>query len=548
MSAPSTNISSGQGHQREAVSDRGLPSGIAVWVTLVSALVFYTLTSHATFNPFYDQPQAGFAGSFFLSQAQVLVHGHLAVSPAQLPGECWVYRGRCYAYYGLTPSLLRVPFLPLLNAENSSASPVYMTVALALAVGSALAICFRALATVKRTRLVYFLGLALAVSLGPASVLAVLARPAMYEEAIAWGVGFGLLAIYCFLRWWSDHRRLWGTLLVVSLTLGANARPTILALAVMLAAGIAVDTLLARGEAGRKSATLLFAATVVALPVATALGVFWLKFHDFLPSMILNEEISGPGAVPSWLALRRVDHNSLSGLRFVPTALLAYLRPDSVAFSSAFPFVNFRFGTGLAGLHLLGLPPGSMLTEPWSTLTDDMPGSFVIVIAGTAGGIRAVWHQKPALRASATQLARSPLTYCVLGTAASCGITLTQCYITNRYLGDFFPLIVVLVSLAALPLLRATPRLSRRGAYVLVGGFTVLVVWSLLVNLGLEYQDWWHTTIPTRSASLADVRAGGSDSSPAAGLETQAPARGALSAGAAGSLVMPPRRTRGATL
>lgn len=495
MSVLSSYTSRATRRSHDALTERGLPSGIALGVTIISALVFYTLTTHATFNPFYDQPQAGFAGSFFLSQAQVLVHGNLAVTPAQLPGECWVYRGRCYAYFGLTPSLVRVPLLPLLDAKHSSATPVYMTVALALAVGSALAICFRTLATVTRSRLVNILGVALAVSLGPASVLVMLARPAMYEESIAWAVGFGLLGIYCFLRWWSDHGKRWGALMVLSLTLGANARPTILPLAAIMATGIAVDALLARRDAGRTWPTLLFAATVIALPAATAFGVYWLKFHTIFPSPLLDQEVSGPTEQPWWRALRLVDHKSLVGLRFLPTALLAYLRPDGVTLSSAFPFVNFRFGPGLAGLHLLGIPRGSMLTERWSTVTDDMPAAIVIVTVGIISGIRTVRRQRPGLRASATQLAHSPATYCVLGTAASGVVTLTQDGLTNRYLGDFFPLIVVLVSLAAPPLLRATAQLSRRTAYVLVSGATVLVLWSLLVNLGLEYQDWWHTTM-----------------------------------------------------
>ena len=167
----------------------GLPRGFTIAFTIASAIVFYALATHGTFSPLYEQPQAGFSGRFFFAQAQSIVHGHLYVSPTQLPAECFLYHGRCFGYFGLTPSLLRIPFLPLLDDANRGFTPVYMTLALTLAVGSALGILSQALANVPRTRLMTFLGIALVISLGPASVLDLITRPGVFEEAIAWSVG-----------------------------------------------------------------------------------------------------------------------------------------------------------------------------------------------------------------------------------------------------------------------------------------------------------------------------------------------------------------------
>jgi hypothetical protein len=203
----------------------GLPRGIAIGVAVVSTLVFYALTTHGSFSPLYEQTTGPFAGHFFFAQAKSLVHGHLYVSPADLPGECFLYQGHCYGYFGLTPSLLRVPLLPILNGENRGLTSVYLTLALLLAIGSALAIASRVLADVPRTRLNRFLMGALAVSLGPASVIAMAARPAVFEEAIAWSVAFALFGIYCFLRWWNDGGRGWATLVVLSLVRASNGAP-----------------------------------------------------------------------------------------------------------------------------------------------------------------------------------------------------------------------------------------------------------------------------------------------------------------------------------
>ena len=109
---------------RDGVAPRGLPRAIAVGVTLISAVVFYVVTTHRSLNPAFEQLQPGFADHFFLAQARALVHGHLYVPRHDLPQECFVYRRRCYGYFGLTPSLLRIPFLPLLDLANRSYTAV----------------------------------------------------------------------------------------------------------------------------------------------------------------------------------------------------------------------------------------------------------------------------------------------------------------------------------------------------------------------------------------------------------------------------------------
>ena len=361
----------------------------------------------------------GFRAASSSPQAQSIVHGHLYVSPTQLPAECFLYHGRCFGYFGLTPSLLRIPFLPLLDDANRGFTPVYMTLALTLAVGSAMGILSQALANVRRTRLMTFLGIALVISLGPASVLDLITRPGVFEEAIAWSVAFALLGVYCFLRWWSTPRWWWMALLVVSLVLSTNARPTTLPLGVALGVGIAVRSMLRRHEGSRVRA-LLTAVIVAIVPVATCLGVWWLKFDSLQPSLLLHQQIGGPAATPTWLAIRRIDHNHLEGVRFVPTALVAYLRPDGIALTSGFPFVNFQIRAAAgAPCSLAGRPPGSMYIEPFSTITDDMPIVLIAVIGALFYGVREARRRGVGLRTSVVEVLGSPWTYAILGTAAS---------------------------------------------------------------------------------------------------------------------------------
>jgi hypothetical protein len=474
-------------------SHQGLPRWIPIAVTLVSGFLFFALTTHGTFNPANELPQAGFADGFYVAQAHSLVHGYLYVPPADLPGECFVYQGRCYGYFGLTPSLIRLPFLPLLNAANSSFTPLFLTLALVVAVGPALAIASQVLAKVKRTRLFFCLGAALALSLGPASVLMMVARPAVYEEAIAWAVAFSLLGIYCFLRWWSTPTKVWGVLVVLTLVLATNSRPTALPVGVALGAGIAVRAVLRRRATGWDWRVLLFAATVAIVPVVAGLGAFWLKFGTPFPSLLLNQEMSGPGAEPWWLAILHIDHGNIDSLRFLPTTLFAYLRPDGIVFTHRFPWVNLRFGS-VAGIRYIGIPRGGIFVQVFSTLTDDMPMFIAIVIATFVYGVSELRRPAIRLRNLIGGWLLSPMTYCILGTGASCIIMMSNAFITNRYLGDLFPFVVVTMVTSVRFLARPAGLLSGRNALIVTGGVIVVLAWSLLVDIGLEYQSWWFTT------------------------------------------------------
>jgi hypothetical protein len=456
-------------------------------VTVASAVLFYALSTHATFNPLYEQPGAGFAGRFFFAQATALIHGHLNVPPDQLPGECFVVHGQCFGYFGLTPSLLRVPFLPILNATGRSFDPVFIALALTLAAGSAAAIAARLLAAVKVPRAP---ALALVLSVGPASVLVLITRPAVYEEAIAWSVGLGLLGVWAFLRWWERPERRWLALAVVALALSADSRPTTVPLAAALAAGIVIRALLQERSLRAVTRVLAPAVALAAVPAAACLGTWWLKFGTPFPNILLNQQMGGPSAAPWWIAIERVDHNTLQGIRFLPTGLIAYLRPDDVTLGAHFFPIHFRFSTA-AGVHLIGLPQGSYYIEPFSTVTDDMP--IVIVACGAA-----ILYELRRLRggferadAAAIALLHDPLTYAILGAAAGIAVMLSNAFITFRYVADWFPLIALSLPVAMRTLAGPIGSLSRRGVIAVSALALALVLWALLADLSFNHQYWW---------------------------------------------------------
>lgn len=232
---------------------------------------------------------------------------------------------------------------------------------------------------------------------------------------------------------------------------------------------------------------MLLGSIVAVLPVVTCIGTWWLKFHTLTPNYLLNQQMA---TQPWWLAIRKTDHNQLQGIRYIPTTFLAYLRPDGVVLTSAFPFVNFA-----GKVAYIGIPPGSMYLEPFSTLPDVMPLLFAAVIVALVVGAVRARRTGIHMRAVFDRVIRSPMTYCIIGTTAGCFVMFSNAFITDRYLADCYPLLVVALAVAARFLGPPISRLSGLAAVGVAAGVTVFLAWSLLVNMGLDYQYWWHTAV-----------------------------------------------------
>jgi hypothetical protein len=458
---------------------------------LLSCLIFYCVSTQGTWSPLHQQTLLGVApeGRFFLAQAQAMTHGRLWISQSQLPGDCFIHGGKCYGYFGLTPSLLRLPFLPLLDHFNSGFTPVFITAGLTLATGSFLALlrrlfshlCVRSPAIV----VVALLGMAL----GAASILTQLSAANTYDEAIAWAVGFLSLAVYYFIRWWETLQRWTYVALVVSLVLAANARPTGLPFALVIGFGVGYRILtLKRNESADWTKSVALGGTAILLPIATCIGVFLLKFGQPIPNLLLDQTIGGRNASPEWIRVRTRDRDHLVSLRFVMTALLAYLRPDAVSFSSAFPWVQFRFVSTLTGpspISYVALPQGSIYSANVTSLTATMPLSFVAAIGATFYRLRQriVLQVRPLLPTLRSESFWK--IFVVVAALSSWCVTLTGVAVEDRFLGDAYPLMALLLLLGLYELAKPFENAGRLLKIGIVLTVLVGVGWQLLVNIGL---------------------------------------------------------------
>jgi hypothetical protein len=236
---------------------------------------------------------------------------------------------------------------------------------------------------------------------------------------------------------------------------------------------------------------------MVVLPIATCIGVFMVKFGQPIPSYLLDQQIAGAHATPRWIKIRRIDHNHLTSLRFVPTALFAYLRPDVIDFSRSFPWVYFRFRTTFrytgfvaSPITYIGLSRGSLYSGTVASLTATMPLCFIIAIA--AAGYRLGQRAKSGIRAwSPSRILKSETLWkpiLLVAALGSWGVALTGVAVEDRFLADAYPLVALFV-LLGLP--RLVRKVNGAGRLIAMSVATLVIVgvsWQLLANIGLAWR------------------------------------------------------------
>ena len=383
---------------------------------------------------------------------------------------------------------------------------VVIGVAVMLAYWGALQLLFRSLREAGPAHPCLTLGYAVigALALGPGGTLLFLTRAGVYEEAIAWGVAFFMLALDRVWAWYRTGRRRALVMAVIFGVAAANARPSAAPACVVL--GLMVVALsrwqVSRATSGAPAAAdavtrggrrfvLAAALCLVLLPGLSAAGVFWLKFGTPLPDIRLNEQIAN---APWWVDIRHRNGDHTAGLIFLPTELVVYLRPDAVTFSRTWPFVDFRFPIEPI-LWVPPLPAGGAYTnkfEPFTSATAMMPLPWLVTVSVAiwlgVSGWRMRHRRPPAWGISHL----SPPDWIVaVGSLASAAgmvaLVVTTIGITNRYLGDFYAITAVGMAVGPrvlLPLLGARPRFV--APFVLVA--VPLVAWSMFAIFALNFR------------------------------------------------------------
>lgn len=438
-------------------------------------LVLY-FTSLGTWDITTQRDDGGWSGGFFKAQAESMLQKRLDVRPADIQAECFQRRRRCYGYFGLTPSIVRLPVIGVLRTWESAATPLFLVIAVILAYGAALRLVQRGVATLPDGAFSPALALGYsalaALALGPASALLFVVRPAVFEEAVAWGVAFFLLAVNHVWSWCTRTSRSLLAAVVFGVA-AANARPTAATACGVL--GLFAAAWCWKHRLARRH--LVAACGLCLLPGLTASGVFWLKLRTPVPSVALNSQVQ---EAPHWKAILERNGGRSGGLIFLPTAVTAYFRPDAIRRQPEWPYFDFRFPPEPIR-WVPPLPRNGAYIERVASLTSTMPWPLIVTLLVTIVLVNRARVRRPSRDDGDDSLLAAGL---LVGALAMGALTVTTVGITNRYLADFYPLMAVGVALGA-PLL--LPPLGRHRILSRAVGFASLLVvaWSFVVVLSL---------------------------------------------------------------
>lgn len=443
---------------------------------IASVTFFYWIVTGADWRPFDMEP----LGFYYDALGDSLLHGRLDVTRAAIGMEAFVRDGKHYGYFGATPALFRIPLNLLFPGCWGQWSRLSMTAGfivtlvfvyrLRRAVVSSSPPTTRANSSFGKLLDNLFLLMA-----GCGTSLTFLASHSfVYHEAIIWGAAFALASGFWQFRYVlrPDARSLTWAGLTAFLALharpptglGATAGVCMIAL---LAAARAVSRSRQSTPAGHARICMrhaLLAFAWVVLTIGTFLGQSYAKFRTFnaMPGRYYAQYQQDPQR------LQRT-HGSVVRVGNVPTDALAYFGRPGVIANGDFPWLHLV-------PHARVLPGGVIDTNEWgSSIPGSMPALILLACVGVA---RMTLGKDPAARAM-----RLPAVSLAIGWVP----TLAAFWLSERYLHDFYPALVVCAAIG----MEAIPRIPNRATRGLAVAITMLLcAYGIAANtaFALEYE------------------------------------------------------------
>lgn len=473
-----------------ALQRRPFDAGFAAGAFLAYLLFVYFLHAGLRLVAFRGR------NHFYMAAAVSLLHGHLWVPRPALGSECFLVHGHCYGYFGITPSLVRLPVALFERPPYSAFTEgVFLSLGF-LAAAAGAWWCARQLIALWAPRLggrgQVLTGACSAAAFGASPLLFLAGRPMVYEEAILWGVACAGLSLGALLSFWGDPRRRTLVILLVADIAGVLARPTVGAcgvLGTLVVGGWFVRQSRAAGPApalpalaGLPARTLrvwgacLMVGAIVAF--ASAPVVLYLKFGSFSPpyqdQVTLSEH-------PHQLAV--YQHAGGLNVAAFPTKVLSALRPDTLQVFSRPPFVR------LGDRYVTAVWPAKARDFDWGP-TAGLPAVFPFSAALAVIGLVAVGRAALRWRRSRTPDPGLAITVVVLVSAvAAVCLDLVFPGQAYRYTADWLPVafLVVPVGLAV-----AGAHLARASQHRIVAAAAVasiLLASQLFIQAGLSVNN-----------------------------------------------------------
>ncbi|MEK7996613.1 MAG: hypothetical protein AAB403_22655 [Planctomycetota bacterium] len=466
--------------------------------------IFSWFATYGTFRFF--EPES--FGQFYDAQASSFLQGRVDVPPESLGAEALVRNGKYYGYFGPTPALLRLPLNLLLPGFDGRWSRFSLLVAslvtlitaylLILQVENLLGGAASRGAAAGLARLVFI------VTAGLGSTNLFLAsRSFAYHEASMWAAAFAMLSFYLGMRYLLSPRLpVLACAMACSylsffsrITVGAAAVLTLTVLGALLLIGARERRVAGSTETVVRRLQSYFAvpappkpvahgvclALVATFTVASFVFLNYVKFNTLFENFPARYHIQY-----SPERISRVQGSLVHPSYFLP--LLASYLTSHVEFHKSFPWVYMgRPSAALAGRV--------DIAEPFAGLPGSMPGLLLLSVLGAWQ----IWFSRDArfrlLRLSS------------MGALAGGCVLFTTAAISQRYLHDFYPFLILTGVPGLYWLLGGSNRLLRG---TLWGTWLLACLFSVCANLSfaIVYQrDTIWGVAPEVKASFRDFRA-----------------------------------------
>lgn len=401
-------------------------------------------------------------GVFYEFQASSLLQGRLDVPYSSLPDETFVFEGRHYGYFGITPALLRLPFVIFdLGFGHLSRTLMLLYYVVCLTSGAAFLRTAAQLVRGPQARPASWTIALLTLNLGLGSTLFFLgSRAYIYHEANLCGAAFALIACACGLRQLAEPRGRWWLGALIAGILAVHARPSVGLFALTFLGCIAV-ALLWRERRGSHLAL----GAACALGVLSFNGLSYLKFRSF-EGIPFKYYIQFDAAR---LANIRGSNFHLTNL---PFNTYTYVVRPNIQFQSRFPW----FYQG----HSKPKPLFPEARSDYSDRTLAMPYAMPVLFVLATAGCLLAWLVAPAARVAitVTWLAMLPMGLALLAAINT----------AHRYTSDFVPFLFCAAAFGGLVLESTTSRWRSVYRSVLV----LATLWAALLSFAfaLHYQGY----------------------------------------------------------
>jgi hypothetical protein len=428
--------------------------------------------------------------NFYDLQGRAMLSGHFYVPGGSLGIEAFLNHGHQYTYFGIFPSVLRLPVLAATHAfDGRLTAPSMLLAWLVTGVAGAL-LLWRVRILIRGTAV---LGVAEAVCCGVlvaavngGSVLVVLAgTPKVSHEDLAWSVALTMAALFALLgvvERPSPPRMALAGFVVLCAALDRSPTGYACIMAMLLVAGWFA---LGRAGAARRRAAIPLA--VMGLGILALDGlVNWAKLGMPFGLSEANQVWTQVNAHRR-LYLASNGGNAFS-LHYLPSTLAAYLDPLGIGVSSNFPF--------------LGLPDhapsavGAVILDQTYATASVPAGTPLLFLVGVWGMICA-FRPRPVGRVQGMRL------LLVAMAAGTAGVLLFG-YIAERYIADFLPLLAMASMIGLVDVWRRFEGRGRRARVAGVAAVVALGVFGVWVNVGAAITP---TGLWTSTQAHAFVRA-----------------------------------------